>query len=365
MDPAHRRALKLAIGTALALLYSQWVNWGQAYITAVLTATILALPLPAPSLRTAGAITVALMIALLTGLCLLLPIHYMAAAGVILIGLGLFGIFYYGARGGSAIIVSFMTIGLAVVPALGSESIDGAVMISQSLVKAIVAGIGFVWIAHAIFPESPETKAQFAAMQAARARLPKPDRTPALEAALRGVFVTFPVLLFFLLVPETSKYLAVLIKSATLGQQANVGSTAKTAKSMMLSTLIGGLGSMILWAILRIWPSLIVYVLGILLAGLVLGRRVFAGKGLAPDGQMWSYAYVTLLVILGPAVVATPDSGDPADVRFSVRIAMFLVVTFYGILAVFLFDIFTGRLDRNARIADASSSAEASTASSG
>jgi len=145
MDPAHRRALKLAIGTALALLYSQWVNWGQAYITAVLTATILALPLPAPSLRTAGAITVALMIALLTGLCLLLPIHYMATAGVILIGLGLFGIFYYGARGGSAIIVSFMTIGLAVVPALGSESIDGAVMISQSLVKAIVAGIGFVW----------------------------------------------------------------------------------------------------------------------------------------------------------------------------------------------------------------------------
>lgn len=347
-SPAQRRALRLAVGTTLALLYAEWVNWNSAYLTAVLAATILALPLPAPSLRSAASFVVSLGIALVTGLCLLWPIHYMPVAGVTLIALGLFGIFYYGARGGNPIIVAFMTIGLAVVPALGSESIDGAVTITQSLVKSTVCALLFVWIAHAIFPEPPETRSQVAAMLAAKARAPKPARAEASHAALRAIFVTFPVLLFFLGVPDTSKYLVVLIKSATLGQQASVGSTAKTAKSMFLSTLIGGLGSMVIWSVLRIWPSLLIYLLLVLLVGLVFGRRVFGGRGLAADGSMWSYAFVTLLVILGPAVVATPDSGDPADFRFSLRIFLFLIVTVYGIAAVFLFDVFTGRFDREA-----------------
>jgi hypothetical protein len=57
---------------------------------------------------------------------------------------------------------------------------------------------------------------------------------------------------------------------------------------------------------------------------------------------MWSYALVTVLVILGPAVGSTPN----ADFKFGLRIFLMLVVTVYGILAMLLFDLFTGTRDR-------------------
>jgi hypothetical protein len=191
-------------------------------------------------------------------------------------------------------------------------------------------------------------------MRAAKAAAPKPDPRAAVFAALRALFVTFPVLLYFLMAPDTSKYMVVLIKSMTLGQQANVGGSAQAARSMLLSTLIGGLAALLIWVTLRIWPSLIVYVLGTLIASLLLGRRVFAGKGLAADGPMWSYALVTLLVILGPAVAPT----STANFQFSLRIFLMLVVTVYGIGAMFLFDLFSGQRKRTAAATQSAADAE-------
>lgn len=357
----QRRILRLATGTALALLYAEWVDWGSAYLTAVLAATILGLPLIAPRLRTGISFVLMLAVSLATGLLLIIPIETMPIAGVLLAGLGLFHIFFYGARGGSPIITSFMTIGLSVVPALGSESIDAALAITGSLIKSAAAAVAFVWVAHALFPETAEARKRFANMLAAKARAPKPDRGQALMAGLRATFVTLPVLLYFLLVPDTSKYMVVLIKATQLGQQANVGSSAKAARSMVLSTVIGGLGAMAIWSVLRVWPSLLVYILAVLIAGLVFGRRLFAGEGMAKNGSVWSYALVTVLIILGPAVSASPGSGDPADVRFSIRILLFLVVTVYSVVAVFLFDLFTGRVGRGTEVADDTKASKVST----
>ncbi|MDH3915177.1 MAG: DUF2955 domain-containing protein [Chromatiales bacterium] len=350
----QRRALRLATGTTLALLFGELAGWNAAFLSAVLAATILALPFPAPTLKAGFSFVLMLAVSLGIGLLLLVPIHEWPFAGVILIGLGLFGIFHYAARGGNPIIAGFMGLGLAVVPALGSESVTAAVLITASLVKSGASCMLFVWIAYAIFPEPHETKAQLAAMRAAKAAAPKPDPRAAVFAALRALFVTFPVLLYFLMAPETSKYMVVLIKSMTLGQQANVGGSAQAARSMLLSTLIGGLAALLIWVTLRIWPSLIVYVLGILIASLFLGRRVFAGKGLAADGPMWSYALVTLLVILGPAVAPT----STANFQFSLRIFLMLVVTVYGIGAMFLFDLFSGQRKRTAAATQSAADAE-------
>jgi hypothetical protein len=97
---------------------------------------------------------------------------------------------------------------------------------------------------------------------------------------------------------------------------------------------------------LSVWPSLLLYTLLVLLTGLIIGRRVFAGPALAPTGQIWSYGYVTLLIILGPAVL---DSGDGAGGRFFDRIAMFALATIYSVVAVAFFD--TIRSNRNSPVA--------------
>ena len=51
MDIAHVRILRLALGTGLSLWVSQAVAWDLSFIAPVMTLFILALPLPALSLK--------------------------------------------------------------------------------------------------------------------------------------------------------------------------------------------------------------------------------------------------------------------------------------------------------------------------
>ena len=91
----------------------------------------------------------------------------------------------------------------------------------------------------------------------------------------------------------------------------------------------------------------------IALAGLVFGRRIFAGKGMHADAGTWSYAYLTMIVILAPAVMDTA-SGSSADAAFWSRLLMFVLATLYGVAAVYVVDAFrpapgTGESTRAAR----------------
>ena len=79
---AQRRALRLAVGTVLALLCGEVLGWDAAFLTAVLAATILALPLPAPTFKGGFTFVLMLAVALCTGLLLLVPVHKWQMAGI-------------------------------------------------------------------------------------------------------------------------------------------------------------------------------------------------------------------------------------------------------------------------------------------
>ena len=52
MHPAAaRRILRLGLGTALCMLFSQMVAWPLSFIAPVLTLFLLALPIPPPTLK--------------------------------------------------------------------------------------------------------------------------------------------------------------------------------------------------------------------------------------------------------------------------------------------------------------------------
>jgi hypothetical protein len=106
-----------------------------------------------------------------------------------------------------------------------------------------------------------------------------------------------------------------------------------------MSTLIGGVGAVLAWNVLRIWPSLTLYTLLIALAGLIFGPRIFAGRGLQPNGPTWSYGFLTMIVVLAPAVL-DGDFGSSADARFYDRLLMFVWATLYGVGAIYLFEVF-------------------------
>ncbi len=338
MDIASVRILRMALGTALSLLFSQVVNWDMSFIAAVLTMFILSLPLPALKLKSAVVFVLVLAVSLFDGLLLLPLLLNHRWVGILLLTLAMFHSFYFTAKGGNAVIGTFATVGIGLATAVGTVSIDGAISAASGVTVGGIVGVIFVWIAHAMVPDS--VARPVAGPAAARpAAPPKPDLADARRNALRSLVIMMPVLLFFLLSSSSASYLALMIKVASMAQQAESDQTRKVGKSLLISTLIGGVAAIIAWQVLTIWPSLLMYTLLVGLAGLVMGPRIFSGQGMHPAGATWSSGYLTMLVVLAPAVM-DGIGGNPAGAAFWSRLMMFVYATIYGVGAVYIFDAF-------------------------
>jgi hypothetical protein len=331
---AANRILRLAFGTAAALWFSQVINWEVSFIMPVLVSFLLAIPIPAPRLR--GGIIFILALALPAyGVLLLLPVmdNYHMVAILILIA-ACFWSFYYSAKGGSPVLGAFLTMGLALLTAVGSDSIDAQLMVTKALVINAVIAMLFVWLAHAFFPDPPRP-----ANQGPRPSPPKPERSMAIWSAWRATIIVFPVMLFFLLYQGSASYLVVMIKVASMGQQVENDTTRAAGKSLLMSTVIGGAGAIIMWQLLSIWPSLIFYTLLVALGGLIMGRRIFSGLAMHAQAGTWSYAFLTMLVLIAPAVLDGPG-GSSASVSFYSRLGMMIAATLYSVVAVRVYGAF-------------------------
>ncbi len=135
----------------------------------------------------------------------------------------------------------------------------------------------------------------------------------------------------------STSYVPVMIKVASMGQQATNEGARQAGKSLILSTLIGGIGAIIGWNILQIVPTLSMYALVIGLGALIIGPRIFQGQAMHPQAATWSYGYLTMIVILAPAVMDTM-SGSSANLAFWSRLVMFAFATLYGVAAVYVVD---------------------------
>jgi hypothetical protein len=313
----------------MALGFSQAVGWDLSFLAAVFAAMFLALPMPAPRLKGGVAFLVVLAAALLLGLLVLLPLEHQAMAGLLLLTLVFFLVFFHGVRGGNPLVVGLAIAGLAAVPIVGVVQVAAAIVICESLLKAGAVALITLWLAHAVFPDPP-----MPAGMPSRPAAVLPEIGVAASLAARSTLVVMPVITWLLAAGSTA-YIGMAIKVASMGQQVSTDSTRSAGQSLLASTAIGGVAAVAIWSVLKIWPSLLLYVLLVLLTGLVIGRRIFAGLAFAPHGQVWSYGYITMLIILGPSVL---DSGDAASARFFDRIVMFLAATVYSVAAVWFFD---------------------------
>lgn len=331
---AARRILRLGFGTAAALWFSQVVNWNVSFIMPVLVSFLLAVPMPAPSLKQ-GIIFILALALPAYGALFLLPLidHYHVVAILVLIA-ACFWSFYYSAKGGSPVLGAFLTMGLALLTAVGSDSINALLMVNKALVINAVIAILFVWLAHAFFPDLPRP-----ANAGPRPSPPTPKRAVAIWSAWRSTVIVFPVMLFFLLYQGSAAYLVVMIKVASMGQQVESDTSRAAGKSLLMSTVIGGIGAIIMWQLLSIWPSLVLYTLLIALGGLFMGKRIFSGLARHPQAGTWSYAFLTMIVLIAPAVLDGPG-GSSAAVSFYNRLSMMFAATLYSVVAINIYDAF-------------------------
>jgi hypothetical protein len=332
---AARRIFRLAIVTALALWVSQTVNWSGSFIAPVLLTMLLAIPLPGLSLKQGMKFILALVIPIWATTWLLLPVlTHQPMVGMLLLIAGCFWCFYYSASGGSPIMGAFLTMGLAIVAAVGSDSINQVIAVNQALTLNAVIAVGFLWLAHGLLPDKPKE-----GPQKARPQAEPPSREEAIRSAWRSTAIVLPIIVFFLFYAGSASYLVVMIKVASMGQQVENDNTRAVGKSLLLSTVIGGIGAVIMWNIMSAWSSLTMYVLLVTLAGLFMGRRIFQGQGMTAGAGTWSYGFLTMLVIFAP-IVTDGAGGDAAGAKFFDRIAMLSWATLYGVAAVYVFDAF-------------------------
>jgi len=332
---AARRIFRLALMTAFGLWLSQTVNWGVAFMTPVLLSVLLALPLPAPSLKQCLVLLFALLMPIWSMTWFLLPVlTHQPLAGMLLLMLACFWAFYYSASGGSPVMGALLTIGLAIVAAIGSVSVDLVIAVDQAMTINAVIAIGLFWLAYVLFPDRQLDGGKKAAPKAE-----PPPRQLAIRSAWRSTAIVLPIVVFFLFYAGSSSYLLVMIKVASMGQQAGNDQTRAAGKTLLMSTLVGGIGAVVMWAVMSAWPSLLNLVLLVALGGLVMGRRIFHGQGMAAGADMWSYAFMTMLVIILPSVM-DGMGGSAAGGKFLDRISMVAWTTLYAVAAVSVFDAF-------------------------
>lgn len=337
-NTANRRTLRLALGVSLSMFVSQVVNWPLSFLAPVFTLVLLGLPYPAPSIKGGLNFVLTLMVAVFASHQLLPFLDHAPMAGLFLLALCLFGSFYYTAMGGSTLTGTFITLGLTLLVTIGSVNIDAYVGITRGAVLGASVGLAFVWVAHALLPDPPSEHSSSGHHSAS----PKPDRPAAVRNALRSLVIVLPVALLFLIWSASTSYVVVIIKVASLGQQATVDNTHGAGRKMIESTAWGGVGAIVAWTVLEACPILPMYTLLIALAGLLYGKGIFKGEGMHPKGGMWSYAFLTMIIILAPTV-GGGASGKSAASGFWFRQWYFLALTLYSSFAVTAFDAFWPR----------------------
>lgn len=341
-DIASRRVLRLAFGTALSLWVSQAVGWSISYIAPIITMFLLALPLSRPKPKLFIAVVLAMAVSVYGAFVFLPLLLHQKLVGLLLLSLTLFHAFYFTARGGAAVVGTLITVGLALTAAVGTVSVDALLGAASGLTVGVIAGVLVAMLSHLLIPDLDVQAPAAAPDGDAAQEKTEVDPAAARHSALRSLAVVFPILIWFLMSGSSAGNMAVMIKVSAMGQEVSRKSAREAARSLIISTVVGGFAAVIAWNVLSVWPSLTMYVLIIALAGLFFGQRIFEGRGLSDAAATWTYAFLTMIVVLAPAVL-DQQFGDAAGARFYDRLFMFGWATLYGVCAVYVFDAFWGR----------------------
>ena len=319
MHRADKAVLRLAVGMGLAVLIAYGFSLPMAFVACVLAVPSLAKPGP-PGPIAKGVVSGLIIAALLVAGVLMVPLlqHY-PATGVMLTATLLFAVFFSGARSGSPI-TTFLVIALTAIPVAGVADQGLAVVLAQAVATGIIIGSLVNAISHALFPDAPQ---------------PAQDAGPAATIgaetarwqALQATVVIMPV--FVLALTNPALYLAAILKTVMLGQQASATNARSAGRELVGSTLMGAVMAAVVWFGLTMLPTLWMLMLWIAAAALWTGVRMFGIKPTSFAPTFWVNALMTMPILLGPAIEDAAVGKDPYAAS-ATRVTLFIVVSLYG-----------------------------------
>ncbi|WP_223414311.1 MULTISPECIES: DUF2955 domain-containing protein [unclassified Pseudomonas] len=324
--PREQRALRLATGTAMCLAASFGLGLPIPFIAPVLALLLLASVNRALPFKAGLALALIAMLTTGVGLLLIPILRYYPVSGVLLIGVCLFLVFRFGLRGGNNLIVTFLVIGLTMISSAGVAEFDLAATVIGALVKGLLLAVMVVGLSHWLFPEP--------------ANAPSPPGAPPMPAeevsrvALRATLIVLPAFLLALIDPAS--YLPIILKAVGLGQQSST--TARNAgRELVGSTLLAGVLAVLFWSALSLFVHLWMFFLWMLLFGLIIARKLYALSPTSLTPGFWLNSLITMIILLGQSVQDS-IAGKDVYTAFAVRMGLFILVTLYAYLMVYLLD---------------------------
>ena len=232
-----------------------------------------------------------------------------------------------------------MIIGVTLIPAFGQDNMDVGVEFAKGFSQSALALFPVIWIAFAVLPGGV-----FQGLPNA----PPVEGTSADRGilALRPVVVLLPLFVYMLSSDNNIRYLIGYYQPAMIAQHASRATARKLAGDLFLATIIGATAGLIMWWLMKLWPSWFWFVLMMALFSFFFATRIFADgpRPLTPNYYRWSYGLSTLVFIVFPDALTQGFTGDDPNMKFYQRILDYLLVTSYSVFAVLVFDAVVDRL---------------------
>jgi hypothetical protein len=327
MERGDKATLRLTIGLGVAVLVAYGLALAMPFVVCVLA--VLVLSKSGPPLPLVKAAVVALMLAalIIIGVLMVPLLENYATTGVLLTAMILYSLFYAGLRKANPLTLVFV-ISVAIIPVAGVAEQALAGRLSLSLAVGIFIGTLVNTLYRGFFPDlpgAPDNQAAPRSMGAETARW----------IAFRATLIVMPV--FVLALTNPSLYLAAILKTVALGQQAGETNARSAGQELVGSTMMGALIGACVWMGLSLLPNLWMLMLWLMGAALWTSSATYQVRPTRLSPSFWSNALITALILLGPAIEDSA-SGKSVLEASAVRTALFLGVAFYAWGAVWILE---------------------------
>jgi hypothetical protein len=319
MHPGDKATLRLTLGLGLAALIAYGLALTAPYVVCVMA--VILLSKPGPPLALVKGIIVALIFAALVaaGIVMVPLLENYAIAGILLTAVMLFAIFFAGLVSGNPLTM-VLVIAVAMMPVAGiiEQALVGMLALTLAVGVAVGTLVGF--ISSAFFPDR-------AAPAAPPAKPARPGSAAAAWIALRATLIVMPI--FVLALTDPSFYLAAIMKTVTLSQQAGETDARSAGRELVGSTLMGAFVALGIWFGLSLWPNLWMLVLWMMAAALWVGSAMTGARRTRFRPSFWSNALITALILIGPAIEDSA-SGKSVLQGTVMRTCLFVGVAIYA-----------------------------------
>jgi hypothetical protein len=328
VSPGDKAALRLAIGLGLAALVAYGLALAEPFVVCVMS--VLVLSKPGPPLPLLKGLIVALLFAGLVaaGIVMVPLLEHYAFAAVLLTAVVLYGTFYSGLVGGNPL-TTVLVLSFTLIPVAGVAEQALVGVLSVTLAVGVIVGVLVSAASHALFPDPPARAAESAAAV-------RPAPGEAAWIALRATLIVMPI--FVLALSNPSFYMAAVMKTVALAQQAGETDARSAGRELVGSTLAGAVIGAAVWYGLSIWASLWMLTLWLAAAGLYAGSAMFGSRSTAMRPPFWANALVTALLLLGPAIEDSA-SGKGFLEGSIMRTSLFVGVALYAWATIRLFEL--------------------------